>query len=155
MFKKLTVILLSLLLVLSFAACGKDKDKDNSSSGSSSGTSSVSSDPTQDFEDEWGENDGLTQEELDEIEKLWNDGVNNGNGGAEITDDPSASSGNSSVSQSSNTSSGASSATSSVASSATSSTGSSVASSGDTSSDDIEGNLNASVAGKDEVNALF
>jgi|GEM_PF-1610946 len=76
--KILLTLTLSLLLVLSFAACG-DKD-DNSSNGSSI-------DPTQDYADEWGEMDAPTESEKQEIEDLWNDGISSDSGKIEDTTD--------------------------------------------------------------------
>lgn len=72
--KRLVVVLLALLLVFSFAACGKD-DVDSSNPSSTN-------DPTQDYDDEWGENDNLTSSELEDLESLWN----NNSGSAEIVD---------------------------------------------------------------------
>lgn len=79
MLKKFIALILCVLLVLSFAACKKDKNDVDSSS------NQTTSDPTQDYEnDEWNENENLTKEEKEEVENLWNDLVQNG--GAEIRD---------------------------------------------------------------------
>lgn len=74
--KKLIVVFLAALLVLTFAACGKDKTESVPSSTTNSG-------PAQDYDvDEWGEN--AADDEQDEAtESLWND-LLSGNGGAEI-----------------------------------------------------------------------
>ena len=78
--KKLLVVLMALLLVFSFAACGKDDvDSRNPSS---------TLDPTQDYDDEWGEMSGLTSSELEDVESLWNDNK----GDAEIVTPDSSSS---------------------------------------------------------------
>ena len=95
--KILLTLILSLLLVLSFAACG-DKD-DNSSNGSSI-------DPTQDYADEWGEMGAPTESEKQEIEDLWNDGFSSGSGKIEGTTTSGGTSSNTSSGTSSTTSSG-------------------------------------------------
>ena len=63
--KKILAVLMALLLVFAFAACGKD-DVDSSNPSSTI-------DPTQDYNDEWGEMSGLTSSELEDVESLWND----------------------------------------------------------------------------------
>ena len=63
--KKILAVLMALLLVFAFAACGKD-DVDSSNPSSTI-------DPTQDYDDEWGEMSGLTSSELEDVESLWND----------------------------------------------------------------------------------
>lgn len=80
MLKKFIAIFLCLLLVVSFAACKKDKDNIDSSS-----SPSAFSDPTQDYDkDEWTEDEDLTEDEKQQVEDLWNDLLQNG--GAEIRD---------------------------------------------------------------------
>ena len=82
MLKRFIAVLLALLLLVSFAGCKKGKDNADDNSNPSS-SAPVSSDPTQDYDnDEWDEGENLTDEEREEIEDLWNDLVNNG--GAEI-----------------------------------------------------------------------
>lgn len=87
MLKKFIAFFLCLLLVVSFAACKKNKtDADGSSK-------PTLSDPTQDYEqDKWYEGENLTEEEKEEIEDLWNDLVQNG--GAEIQTPSNSSSSN-------------------------------------------------------------
>lgn len=63
--KKILAVLMALLLVFAFAACGKD-DVDSSNPSSTI-------DPTQDYNDEWGEMSGLTSSDLEDVESLWND----------------------------------------------------------------------------------
>lgn len=75
MMKKLIIFCLCLILALSFVACKKNND-DNSS---------IPSDPTQDFtNDEWEDGAGLTDDEKQEIEDLWNDLKDNGNTEIEV-----------------------------------------------------------------------
>lgn len=145
MFKKLTAILLCLLLVLSFAACGKDKDNSSSDNGSSE-----MRDPTQDYNDKWGDNENLTDEEKQEVEDLWNELL--GNGGAEITTSDSSSSKNSSSQGSS--SQGSSSQGSSSQGSSSSDSSSSSSSDDSSSSDYNSSELNASIT-TDKINGLF
>ncbi|MBO5852490.1 MAG: hypothetical protein J6Q74_01610 [Clostridia bacterium] len=73
--KKIIAILLCLVLLFSFAACKKNKDTTDDSS--------TPSNPTQDYDkDEWEDGAGLTDDEREELEDLWND--LNSNGGAEV-----------------------------------------------------------------------
>lgn len=68
-FKKVLVVIVTLCLLLSFAACGKDDD-------TGSNPSSSVKDYTQDFDDEWGELDGNDAVQDEAIKDLWEDGVN-------------------------------------------------------------------------------
>ena len=74
MLKKIVLLLLSVLLVLSFASCkwGNKADKDNSSS-------DFTSDILQDYDNDFGEDDELTEDEKEELEDLWNQATGNGN----------------------------------------------------------------------------
>lgn len=67
--KKVLVVIVTLCLLLSFAACGKDDD-------TGSNPSSSVKDYTQDFDDEWGELDGNDAVQDEAIKDLWEDGVN-------------------------------------------------------------------------------
>ncbi|MBO5200055.1 MAG: hypothetical protein J6B93_02125 [Clostridia bacterium] len=87
MCKRLLVVLLSLVLVFSFVACGKDKIQDTDISGSGDASSSEV-DNTQDFMTEF-DNSDLTSSELEELEDLW-DQV--GDGSIEVSSSEPASS---------------------------------------------------------------
>ena len=69
--KKVLVVIVTLCLLLSFAACGKDDD-------TGSNPSSSVKDYTQDFDDEWGELDGNDAVQDEALKDLWEDGVNSG-----------------------------------------------------------------------------
>ncbi len=73
--KKLLALTLSVLFLLTFVACGNTDG------------SAIPNDQTQDFEEESFWEDEYTDEEKEQIEDLWNDGVGNGNG--EITENSS------------------------------------------------------------------
>lgn len=153
MLKKLIALFLCLLLVVSFVACKKDKDDVDSSS------NQTTSDPTQDYEqDEWYDGGDLTDEEKEEIEDLWNDLVQNGDGAEiQVPNDNSSSTtsgnnqeNNSNSNSSQNTSSGSSvnsgsssnsSSSASNNSSSTTSSSSSEASSGSTESNSLSADI--------------
>lgn len=146
MLKKLIALFLCLLLVVSFAACKKDKDDVDSSSNQST------SDPTQDYEqDEWYDGGDLTEEEKEEIEDLWNDLVQNGDGAEiQVPDDDSSSNGSSSQENSSNSnssqntssaSSGNSGSSGNSSSSASNDNSSATTSSGSTESSDLSAEI--------------
>ncbi len=83
MFKRILAITLCLLLVLSFAACKKDK-----ADGASSDI--TSSDATQDFDQDIWDEGSLTEEEKEELEDLWDKLKENAD--AEISVSPSSNS---------------------------------------------------------------
>lgn len=128
MLKRLLLLVLSVALILSFSACGKSKDKDGETDKKPNSSVGTSGDATQDFDDEWDE-DQLTDEEREELEDLW----------GEITDNakPEISGGSSSTGSSSESESTAGSSTDGSSSQGSSSEGSSSAgsSSESTSSD--------------------
>lgn len=92
MLKRLLLLVLSVALILSFSACGKSKDKDGETDKKPNSSVGTSGDATQDFDDEWDE-DQLTDEEREDLEDLW----------GELTDNvkPEISGGSSSVGSSS------------------------------------------------------
>lgn len=125
MFKRIIAIALCLLLVLSFAACKKDK-----ADGSS--TDITSSDATQDFDQDIWDEGSLTEEEKEELEELWNDLKENSNAeivGSSSTDSTSSTGSSSSANSSSQESSSAESSSSGSSSTPSNTTSSTVSSS--------------------------
>jgi len=117
MFKRIIAIALCLLLVLSFAACKKDKVDGSSSD-------ITSSDATQDFDQDIWDEGSLTEEEKEELEELWNDLKENSNAeivGSSSTDSTGSSSSANSSSQESSSAESSSSGSSSTPSSTESS----------------------------------
>ncbi len=76
MLKRLLLLVLSLALILTFSACGKSKDKDGETDKKPNSSVGTSGDATQDFDDEWDE-DQLTDEEREELENLWGEMTDN------------------------------------------------------------------------------
>lgn len=137
MFKRILAITLCLLLVLSFAACKKDK-----TGGASSDI--TSSDATQDFDQDIWDEGSLTEEEKEELEDLWDKLKENAN--AEISTTPSSNSTSSSNSTpSSNSSSEESNSTGSSSSNSTS-----TPSKTPDSSDDDKGDLSGEISVEDK-----
>ena len=120
MLKRLLLFVLSLAQILSFSACGKSKDKDGETDKKPNSSVGTSGDATQDFDDEWDE-DQPTDEEREELKDLW----------GEMTDNakPEISGGSSSTGSSSKNESTAGSSTGGSSSQGSSSVGSSSGSS--------------------------
>ena len=126
--KKLLALTLSVLFLLAFVACG-NTDTDGSA---------IPNDQTQDFEEESFWEDEYTDEEKEQIEDLWNDGVNSGSG--EITENSSkvesSSPSNTTGSSQSNASTGSSSSVSNSSATDSSASSSEVSSSNNSVSSD-------------------
>ena len=140
MLKRLLLLVLSVALILSFSACGKSKDKDGETDKKPNSSVGTSGDATQDFDDEWDE-DQLTDEEREDLEDLW----------GELTDNvkPEISGGSSSAGSSSESQSTAGSSTDGSSSQGSSSAGSSSAgSSSEASSSEDEGFQGTGTIGK-------
>lgn len=131
MFKRIIAIVLSLLLVLSFAACKKDNTEGASSD-------ITSSDGTQDFDQDIFDEGLLTDEEREELEELWNDLKENSNAeivGSSSTDSTSSTGSSSSANSSDDTNSAES------TSSGSSSTSSKLPSSNDEDTNNLSGEI--------------
>ncbi len=128
MFKKLSLILLAVVLVLTLVACGKSDNKKDDGDKNPASSNVSSGDPTQDYnKDEFDENP-ITNEELEDLwDQITDDDAQIGgvDDRDESSSETSTSSGNSSTTTSSGSSSAGSSSTESSASSGSSSTESS------------------------------